>query len=81
MPEWKKWSYQDEQDLIKFYSTMTIHELEKFLNKSADSINSKVRRLKERGKIVGYKEKGTKKRAFSQRSRSWRINNKEDSDI
>lgn len=67
----KNWKYTDEQLLIRYYKTMTIQELRRFFpDKSADSINAKIKRLKEQGKIEGYKDEEAKDRALRQRGKA-----------
>lgn len=65
------WTYTDVQLLIRYYKIMTIKELLKFFpDRSAESINAKIKRLKAKGKIVGGKDKNTIKRALEQREKS-----------
>ena len=64
------WGYADEQLLIRYYKTMTIQELTRFFpNRSADSINCKIKRLKRKGKIRGCKDDDARDRALRQRGK------------
>lgn len=64
----KGWKFSEEKILIDNYNTSTILELEGLLpGRDADSINSKIKRLKSAGKIVGGKTEETRKRAYEQR--------------
>lgn len=66
----KGWRYADEQLLIEHYDKLTIKELKRFFpDRSDDSINAKIKRLKEKGKISGNKEEDAKKRALQQRGK------------
>lgn len=66
----KGWKYTDEQLLIRYYKSMTIQELLRFFpDRSADSINAKIKRLKEKGKLDGYKNEDTVDRALRQRGK------------
>ena len=70
MPK-KTWGYTDEKLLIQHYHTMTIKELLRFFpDRSAESINAKIKRLKRQGKIQGYKDPDTHTRALCQRRRN-----------
>ena len=65
------WKYTDEQLLIRYYPIMTIKELKRFFpNRTEDSINAKIKRLKERGKINDNKDRETIDRALRQRGKS-----------
>lgn len=65
------WRYTDEQLLIRYYPVMTIKELKRFFpNRTEDSINAKIKRLKERGKISENKDRDTINRALRQRGKS-----------
>jgi hypothetical protein len=73
MSKKKSWKFSEEKILIDNYNTKTISELKELLpGRDADSINSKVKRLKVAGKIVGVKADETRKRAYIQRTK--RIN-------
>lgn len=64
----KRWAYTEEKVLIDKYSITTIKELmAMFPGRDEDSINSKVKRLKAKGKIVGGKTEETKQRSYDQR--------------
>lgn len=65
-----KWSPAEESELIKKYKSCTIKELMKILkNRSEDSINAKIKRMKTENKIQGPKNKETIDRAMRQRRR------------
>lgn len=65
-----KWSAAEESELIKNYKFCTIKELMKILkNRSEDSINAKIKRLKTENKIQGLRDKETIDRAMRQRHR------------
>ena len=64
------WKFSEEKILIENYNTKTIKELEAVLpGRNADSINSKVKRLKAAGKIVEGRTEEARKRAYEQRSK------------
>jgi len=64
----KRWTYTEEKLLIDKYSTTTIkEEMAMFPGRDEDSINSKIKRLKAAGKIVGGKTEETIQRAYEQR--------------
>jgi len=64
----KRWNYTEEKMLIDNYSITTIKELmAMFPGRDEDSINSKVKRLKAKGKIVGGKTEEAIQRAYEQR--------------
>ncbi len=64
------WKFSEEKILIENYNEKTILELEELLIvRDADSINSKIKRLKAAGKIVGGKTEKTRNRAYRQRVR------------
>jgi hypothetical protein len=64
----KEWRFSEEKILIDNYNEKTILELQELLpGRDADSINSKIKRLKTSGKIVGSRTEETKKRAYEQR--------------
>lgn len=64
----KAWKFSEERVLIDNYNNSTILELERLLpGRDADSINSKIKRLKFAGKIVGGKTEAAIKRAYEQR--------------
>lgn len=58
MPKGTMWSYSDEAILIEKYSTCSIKELLEILpNRSRESINNKIKRLKSEKKLSGGKNK------------------------
>lgn len=62
------WSHTETKVLIEKYNTYTIKELEAlFPERSRESINNKIKRLKAAGKIAEGKEDNTIKRAYEQR--------------
>lgn len=69
----KGWHVKEEKFLIENYSVMTIKEiifgLKKLSNRdrTADSINAKIKRLKVEGKIIGQKEDDAVLRSLKQR--------------
>ena len=64
----KGWKFSEEKILIDNYNYKTIIELQELLpGRDADSINSKIKRLKSSGKIVGNRTEEAKKRAYEQR--------------
>lgn len=64
----KGWTYTEEGKLIEHYHTKTIKELEViFPNRSRESINNKIKRLKAQGKIIDGKINSTIQRAYKQR--------------
>jgi hypothetical protein len=64
----KGWRFSEEKILIDNYNHKTIIELQELLpGRDADSINSKIKRLKSSGKIVGNRTEEAKKRAYEQR--------------
>ena len=66
----KGWRREEEKLLIENYETMTIYELRKLLKgRSADSINSKIKRLKAERRIIGQKTDDTVNRSLIQRRR------------
>ncbi len=65
----KGWRFSEERILMDNYNTKTILELEELLpGRKADSINSKIKRLKKANKIIEGKTKDAIKRAYKQRS-------------
>ncbi|MCK5017729.1 MAG: hypothetical protein KAS32_11760 [Candidatus Peribacteraceae bacterium] len=63
------WKRSEEELLVKNYATMTTEELHNALpNRSKKSINRKLEKLREEGKI-GHRDKTTVKRAYYQRGR------------
>lgn len=67
----KDWGYSEEKVLIKNYGLLTIKELEQmFPNRTRESINNKIKRLKREGKILEGKDENTIKRSYEQRSRT-----------
>lgn len=68
MPRKRGWTYSEEKILLDNYHTCTIKELEELLPKrNAESINSKIKRLKYAGKIVEGKSEEARERAYKQR--------------
>ncbi len=64
----KNWKLYEENLLLENYKKMTIKELIKlFPMRSEDSINAKIKRLKTRRKLEGYRDEETKDRAMHQR--------------
>lgn len=64
----KSWLYSEKQNLIKYYKDYTIQELMKlFPERSADSINAEIKRLKKSGDIKGYKDDEAVIRSLKQR--------------
>jgi len=64
----KDWMISEENLLRDNYKTMTIKELMRLLHgRSADSINAKIKRLKARRKLEGYKDEDVKNRSLHQR--------------
>lgn len=64
----KSWSYSEEKVLIDNYNSKTIKELmAMFPGRDFDSINSKIKRLKAAGKIIGGKTEEAIQRAYEQR--------------
>jgi hypothetical protein len=62
------WSYTEEKVLIEKYNNCTIKELEMmFPERSRESINNKIKRLKAAGKIAEGKNEDTVQRAYEQR--------------
>jgi len=73
------WHLKEEEFLIDNYETMTIKELQKGLldlsdgrskrERSTDSINAKIKRLKAEGRIRGQKDQEAVTRSLIQRGR------------
>jgi hypothetical protein len=64
----KDWSATDEKKLVDNYAKKTIQELMvMFPNRSQESINNKIKRLKAAGKIKGRKENDVIQRSYDQR--------------
>jgi len=64
----RDWAISEEKALRDNYKTMTIKELMKLLDgRTADSINAKIKRLKARRKLEGYKDEDVKNRSLQQR--------------
>ena len=64
------WSYTEEKVLIENYNKCTIKELEMmFPERSRESINNKIKRLKSAGKIAEGKDDDTVARAYEQRGK------------
>ncbi len=67
----KSWRFSEERILIENYENMTIKELESLLpGRNADSINSKIKRLKVLCKLKGNKSDDTIHRSYLQRERN-----------
>ena len=65
------WSHSETKVLIDHYHGCTIKELrELFPERSSESINNKIKRLKAAGRIAEGKTKDTIKRAYNQRGYS-----------
>ena len=71
------WHMKEEEFLINNYAVLTIKELQLNLKKlsnrdrTADSINAKIKRLKAEGKIEGQKDKSTVHRSLTQRRKNY----------
>lgn len=66
----RDWSKTEERMLLDNYDKSTIKELEQlFPERSRESINNKIKRLKIQGKISGGKEEDTIQRAYEQRGK------------
>ena len=66
----KGWGYSEEKTLMANHDKLTIKELEQmFPNRSRESINNKIKRLKRAGKIKEGKDPDTIKRAYEQRGK------------
>jgi predicted DNA-binding WGR domain protein len=64
----KLWRFSEREHLIEYYKISTIQELMKmFPDRTADSINSEIKRLKAASKLEGYKDKETVNRSLKQR--------------
>jgi len=64
----RRWSHTEKRVLIENYNKLTIKELEAlFPERSRESINNKIKRLKNIGKIKDGKTKDTIERAYEQR--------------
>ena len=63
----KIWRSEEKKKLIELYKTSTIQELMKKFNRSSDSINSEIKRLKAAGKLEGYRDQETVNRSLKQR--------------
>lgn len=64
----KSWGYSEKRLLIDNYNKLTIKELEKlFPNRSRESINNKIKRLKRAKELTCGKDKSTIKRSYEQR--------------
>ena len=62
------WSHSETKVLIEHYNDYTIKELEAlFPERSRESINNKIKRLKAAGKIAEGKTDETVQRAYEQR--------------
>ncbi len=68
----RRWSHTEKRVLIENYNKLTIKELESlFPERSRESINNKIKRLKNIGKIKDGKTKNTIKRAYNQRGEKY----------
>lgn len=71
------WHMKEEEFLMNNYAVMTIKELQLNLKKlsnrdrTADSINAKIKRLKAEGKIEGQKNESTVYRSLTQRRKNY----------
>jgi len=64
----RQWSSAEEKVLLENYNKCTIKELEAmFPERSRESINNKIKRLKSAGKIADGKSDDTIKRSYKQR--------------
>jgi len=64
----KAWKFSEREVLIKNYKNSTIQELMRmFPDRTADSINAEIKRLKASGKLEGYKEPEVVSRSLKQR--------------
>ena len=63
-----KWTDSEIDRLKRAYKVLTIKELLLlFPDRNAESINAKIKRLKEKGEIIGNKDSEVKKIAMKQR--------------
>jgi hypothetical protein len=68
----RRWSHTEKRVLIENYNKLTIKELEAlFPERSRESINNKIKRLKSIGKIKDGKTKNTIQRAYEQRGKKY----------
>lgn len=68
MSKGRYWSYSEEKLLIEKYESSTIQELmDLFPNRSQESINNKIKRLKAKKKLDAAKDKDAIDRAYKQR--------------
>jgi rRNA-processing protein FCF1 len=73
----REWHLKEEEFLIENYDVMTIKEIIDGLkklshrNRTADSINAKIKRLKADGKITGYKKDEVILRSLIQRRKDY----------
>jgi len=66
----KGWSYSEEKRLLDNYNVLTIKELKNlFPERSIESINNKIKRLKKSGKIKNGKLSETIQRSYFQRKK------------
>lgn len=63
----KIWRSEEKRKLVELYKISTIQELVKKFERSADSINSEIKRLKVAGKLEGYRDEETVNRSLKQR--------------
>ena len=68
----RRWSHTEKRVLIENYNKLTIKELESlFPERSRESINNKIKRLKSIGKIKDGKTSDTIQRAYDQRGKKY----------
>jgi len=64
----KSWGYSEKRLLIDNYTKLTIKELEVlFPNRTRESINNKIKRLKRSKELTSNKDKSAVKRSYEQR--------------
>jgi len=67
----KSWKHSEDKILIENYNTKTIKELMDMLpDRSQDSINCRIKRLKKVNRIIEGKTEETKTRSYIQRERN-----------
>lgn len=67
----RDWSNTETKVLIDNYQDKTIKELQAlFPERSAESINNKIKRLKKQGRIKDGKDQETVQRAYEQRGKN-----------
>lgn len=68
MPKGRGWSYSEEKLLSENYASKTIKELLELLpGRSAPSINTKIRHMKNEKKINHNRDEDARRRAYFQR--------------